>query len=479
MALATTNSPQSSPSFGRELLALRALEAEQTKRASRNRLSQYRPYTKQAAFHSAGLTFRERLFMAGNQLGKTVAGSMEAAIHATGKYPDWWTGRRFDKPTVGWAAGVTGESTRDNVQRLLIGRAGEHGTGAIPANDILGSPAARGVADLLDSIRVQHVSGGVSVIGLKSYEKGREKWQGETLDWVWFDEEPPLDIYTEGLTRTNATGGLVWITFTPLLGMSEVVSRFLMEKSPDRSVTQMEIGEAEHYTPEQRQRIIDSYPAHEREARAKGVPVLGSGRVYPVTEESITVEAFPIPKHFVRIAGLDIGWDHPTAVAWLAWDRDADTIYITDTYRLRESTPVVHAAAIRARGEWIPVAWPHDALQTDKGSGDKIAALYKAQGVNTLPERATFEDDKTSGVEAGVLDILDRMQTGRLKVFSHLHDWFEEFRLYHRKDGKIVKERDDLLSAMRYAVMMKRYAKTEPAKSAAPKQRGYSGAWMS
>jgi hypothetical protein len=93
-----------------------------------------------------------------------------------------------------------------------------------------------------------------------------------------------------------------------------------------------------------------------------------------------------------------------------------------------------------------------------------------------LPERVTFEDG-TNGVEAGLMDMLDRMQTGRLKVFSHLVDWFEEFRLYHRKDGKVVKEFDDLMSASRYALMGKRFA--EPTKTPqvqpAPRSFGWQG----
>ena len=198
----------------------------------RNRLSAYEPYPKQREFHDAGAEHRERLFMAGNQLGKTWAGGFEVAIHATGKYPAWWAGRRFDGPTKWWASGVTGESTRDNPQRILVGppqREAEWGTGSVPGDAIVTAQRARGVPDALDSVVVKHVTGGESVIVFKSYEKGREKWQGETLHGIWFDEEPPLDIYTEGMTRTNATGGIVMITFTPLLGMSEVVRRFLNE----------------------------------------------------------------------------------------------------------------------------------------------------------------------------------------------------------------------------------------------------------
>lgn len=211
-----------------ELLEL--LEERRRRKALSRRLMEYRPYPKQAEFHAAGAVHRERLFMAGNQLGKTVAGGAEWGMHLTGRYPDWWDGRRWDRPVRFWAAGVTGESTRDNPQRLLVGPPGQRdlwGTGFIPGADLVGWTLARGLADQIDTLTVRHRSGGLSSLAFKAYEKGRQKWQGETLDGVWFDEEPPLDIYTEGLTRTNATGGLVIVTFTPLLGMSDVVRLYL------------------------------------------------------------------------------------------------------------------------------------------------------------------------------------------------------------------------------------------------------------
>ncbi len=208
---------------------LAALEAEWDRRKSENRLGDYRPYAKQAEFHAAGATHRERLFLAGNQLGKTLCASFETAMHLTGRYPPDWKGRVFNHPPIGWAAGVTGETTRDTVQRLLLGRPGQIGTGAIPRACIVNTSRALGVADLMDTIRIAHRSGKESILAFKFYEKGREKWQAETLDFVWDDEEPPLDIYTEGLTRTNATMGMVYLTFTPLMGMSDVVHQFIEE----------------------------------------------------------------------------------------------------------------------------------------------------------------------------------------------------------------------------------------------------------
>lgn len=444
------------------LAVLEALERDLTASIGMERLYDYAPYAKQRDFHEAGAYHRERLFCAGNQLGKTLAGAAEMAMHLTGRYPAWWSGRRFDKGIVAWASGVTGESVRDTTQRLLVGRPGQYGTGMIPAKSIEGEPKrALGVPDLLDSVQVAHISGISSRLYFKSYEKGREKWQGETLHVVWFDEEPPEDIYTEGLTRTNATGGMAYMTFTPLLGMSAVVQRFLMKPSPDRHVTTMTIDDVEHYTAQERARIISSYPAHEREARAKGIPTLGSGRIFPVAEESIKIDPFRIPAHWPRINGLDFGWDHPTAAVQCAWDRDNDCWYVIQAHRLSQAIPAIHATNIKAWGVWVPTAWPHDGLQTDKGSGEQLAKQYAAAGLKMLKERATFEDG-SNGVEAGLMDMLERMETGRFKVFSNLAPWFDEFRLYHRKDGKVVKDRDDLMSATRYALMSKRKAVTRP-----------------
>ncbi len=447
---------------------LAELKARVARQLASRKLELYRPYGKQIAFHALGAGTRERLLRAGNQLGKSFAGSAEAAMHATGLYPDWWTGHRWDRPTAGWCGGVTGEVTRDTIQRLLIGPVGNRGTGMIPATHIEDVLPARGLSNLADTIMVRHVSGGISRIRLKYYEQGREKWQADTLDWIWFDEEPPLEIYTEGLTRTNATKGIVWMTFTPLLGMSDVVSRFLMEESRDRSDTNMVIEDAEHIAPEERQRIIDSYPAHEREARTKGIPILGSGRIFPIADEDISVEPFDIPKHWLQIGGIDFGWDHPTAAVKLAWDRDADCIYVTHAHRLKEATPIIHAGTLKAWGDWLPWAWPHDGYQHDKGSGEALADQYRKLGLAMTEKHAQYEDEKGNGVEAGLMDMLQRMQTNRWKVFSNLNDYFQEHHIYHRKDGKVVKERDDLMSAARYGMMMVRFGKAGADKALAP-----------
>lgn len=227
-----------------------------------------------------------------------------------------------------------------------------------------------------------------------------------------------------------------------------------------RHVTRMTIEDAEHYTPEQRSAIIASYPTHERDSRTKGVPLLGSGRVFPLDEAMIAVAPFRLPDYWPVIGALDFGWDHPTAAVKLAWDRDADCVYVTAAYRKKEATPLIHAHALKPWGERLVWAWPHDGLAHDKGSGEALKDQYEAHGLNMLPGHATFEDGG-NGVEAGLMAMLDRMQTARLKVFAHLAEWFEEFRLYHRKDGLVVKQADDLLSATRYGLMCLRFAERD------------------
>jgi len=434
----------------------------------------FRPYAKQSDFLNMGSEKRERLLMAANQSGKSETGAFEVACHLTGLYPENWKGRRWDRPVKGWAAGITSLSTRDIVQKKLCGEPGVKelfGTGMIPRDLILDKSLSRGVSDAYDTISVRHVSGGVSVLKFKSYEQGRSKWQGDTLDFIWFDEEPPEDVYSEGLTRITATSGMVFITFTPLLGMSSVVMRYIQEKSDDRGTVTMTIEDALHIPEEERAKIIAGYPAHEREARAKGIPMLGSGRIFAYSEEQVREATLSyVPPHWAKMWALDFGIDHPFAAVLGAWDKDADIIHILHAFKMRDARAWQHAAAMlkyegvrqnhrgKFEGSRIPVAWPQDGHQRDTGNLEPMAKLYRDNGLRMLPHHAKFEDGSNS-TETGIMEMDERFATGRLKVAAHLEDWFSEFRLYHRKDGLIVKLNDDLMSATRVWLMAKRFAR--------------------
>lgn len=229
-----------------------------------------------------------------------------------------------------------------------------------------------------------------------------------------------------------------------------------------KHVTMMTIDDAEHYSPEKRAEIVAAYQPHEREARTKGIPVLGSGRIFPIPEEDIKVSPFKLPLYWPRIGALDFGWDHPSAAVELAYDTEGDTIYVAKCYRASQQTPAMQAITLKTWGQWLPWTWPRDGRNdTLAGAGVALAKQYTAQGMNMLSSHAQFPDGSVS-VEAGLMEMLDRMQTGRFKVFDILNDWFEEFRLYHRKDGLVVKLRDDVMSATRYGVMSVRHSIVDP-----------------
>ena len=192
-------------------------------------------YPKHLEFFRAGLTYRERCFMAANRVSKTLGGGgYETSCHLTGLYPHWWEGRRFEQPIRAWAAGKTNETTRDIIQATLLGdvmhrdsRKIMSGTGVIPGR-LLSKPTwKQGVQDLVDTIKVRHVSGGLSTLGLKAYNQGRGSFEGTAQHVIWDDEEPPMDVYGEQLIRTATTNGIIMLTFTPLMGMSEVVMQFI------------------------------------------------------------------------------------------------------------------------------------------------------------------------------------------------------------------------------------------------------------
>jgi phage terminase large subunit-like protein len=442
---------------------------ELERRKATNRIDDYSPYDYQKKFHNT--LAQQRLLMAGNRVGKSFCGAMEVAYHATGKYPSWWAGKRFNRPVRCWAGGVSNETTRDVCQKELVGQPDDptaRGTGSIPLNDIGTTVRKAGVPNAINSVVIKHKTGGYSRIGFKAYEMGKEKWMGESVDVIWLDEEPPQGIYSQALTRTADKGGIVFMTFTPEQGMTETVAQFVNNIKDGQALIQATWDDAPHMTGEIRKQILEALPPHERKMREKGIPVLGSGLVFPLPEEDLLCDPIDIPDHWPRLCGIDFGWDHPTAVTWIAWDRDSDVVYVYDSYSLRQETVPVHSSAINARGKWIPVIWPMDGRQADKGSGKNLTEQYRKESVNMLrehfsnpPSQGMKEGTGGNSVEAGIQQMLTRFQTKRLKIFKNQGKLLEELRMYHRKDGKIVPIHDDVISALRYCVMSLRKARVK------------------
>jgi len=435
------------------------------KALSLRKIAGYTPYPKQLTFHN--LRTRERALLAGNQLGKTLCAGNETSYHLTGDYPDWWEGRRFTRPTRFWCANTNNEQVRAGPQRILLGDPGQWGTGTVPRSALAKKPTmARGMSDLVDSFLVRHVTGGFSFCQFKAYEQGRKAFQTMTLDGIWLDEECPIDIYTECLARISATGGVIYSTMTPLLGLSELVTHFYpTPDTKDRGLVTMDISEALHYDEDDRAQIIAAYPEHERDARSRGLPMLGEGKIFTVPQSTLEIESFQIPTHWLRARAVDFGYgDHPFAAVEVAYDRESDLLILVNCYKEKQMVPAIHASSLKAwDGErhmesGIPVFWPHDGHR-DWGDSGPVAEVYRKEGLKMWREHSTFKEGGYSP-EAGVHILLSRMQTGRFKAFSHLTQFWHEFGTYHRKDGQIVKKNDDVLSALRQAVMMLRFART-------------------
>lgn len=449
---------------------LETLEAAVYRKTYR-RFDFWTPYPKQKSFFEMGAVKRERLFMGGNKVGKTDTGAYEATCHLTGEYPPWWPGKKFDHPTVGWIAGVTSADVRNIQQRKLCGPPGvdsEFGSGLIPKEAFADKPSlARGVTDSFDQIQVFHKTNGkkdgISRALFKSYEQGRKTFQGDDIHFGWGDEEPEKqEVYDEFLTRLMGSG-ILFTTFTPMFGRTRLVQLFLDEDNADRGYVTMGLADAQHFSDEEKARRRAGYQPWEREAREYGVPMLGSGAIFLTPEEVILEPRIEtIPSFWVKLWGIDFGGasesGHPFGAVLLLWDRDNDVIHVHETIRMAGALSIVQAAAMKRVGADVPVAWPRDGWNAEAHSGKPVSAGYKAHGLRMLPDHATWPDGSIS-TEAGITEWDDREKTGRLKIANHLSEFIEERRFYHRKDGKIVKVRDDLLSACRIGLMMKRFAR--------------------
>lgn len=405
-------------------------------------------YIPHIAFFAAGKTHRERAFIAGNRTGKTIAGAFETVSHATGIYRSWWEGKRFNKPILIWVSGDTSRTCRDILQRILLGPSSEIGTGMIPGNLIVRTTSKPGVADSIDSVWVRHVSGGVSEIQFKSYEGGRETYQGSSVNFIWNDEECPEEIWSECLLRTMTTSGSMILTFTPLQGLTSLCKEFLFKEPGNESgkwAIQAGWEDAAHLDEATKKELLESIPEFQREARSKGIPVLGQGKIWPMAESEFVIPDITIPDWWPRCYALDPGWRR-TACLWLARNPETDIHYAFSEHYVAGEQPVVHAKAIKARGQWINGVCDPAGQQRSQHDGQMIITAYRDCGLKLTPAK--------NAVEAGLYAVWSLMSSGRLKVFESLANLRREISLYHRDaNGQVVKNLDHLCDCLRYAVM--------------------------
>ena len=248
------------------------------------------------------------------------------------------------------------------------------------------------------------------------------------------------------------------LTFTPENGMTPMVCQFMEEIQPGQYLQNVTWDDAPHLTEEVKNQLLAAIPEYQRDMRSKGVPVLGSGVIFPISDSDISVAPFECPDHWMVLNGADFGWDHPQAHVQVWLDTEQGITYVARAWRKSERDADQAWTATKMWAKGTPVAWPADGLQHEKGGGEQLKLQYKNAGFDMMDGHATWPEGGVS-VESGLWQMLQDMRDGKFKVFSNLVEWFEEKRMYHRDNHqKIVKERDDLISATRYAYMMRRNA---------------------
>jgi phage terminase large subunit-like protein len=477
------------------MIELLKLEAESQARNRRFKFGTFFPdtgplrrdlYQKHLAFFRFGATHQIRGFMSANRVGKTEGGGgYELTCHLTGRYQPWWEGARFTERVRAWAAGDTRLTTKDIIQQKLLGDFGRFGTGMIPAADIVKTSPLAGVPEAVGTVWVRHydwaqhartgklVQDGTSRLAFKSYDQGREAFQGTEQEVIWLDEESDEGIRGECIIRLMTTDGLLIETFTPLKGMTPVVMTYLpngYEEGMTEAVTDNRAlvmagwNDVPHLTAEQKAKMLAETPPHLIDARTKGIPSIGSGAVYPLAESEFLVDDMQIPAGWPRAYALDVGWNR-TAALWGAFDPNSKITYLYAEYYRGQAEPAIHASAIRKRGDWIPGVVDPAARGRGQKDGEALLDLYKENGLNLK----TANND----VEAGILEVWQGLSTGSIKVFKSLQNWRSEYRMYHRDEkGRIVKERDHLMDCTRYLKLsgMTR-AKVRPGPAVAAQER--------
>ncbi len=457
------------------------MHTEMQYRQKYRRLDFYRPNVKQMAFHN--LQASEKMLRAGNQLGKTHAAGAQLAMDALAFYPGWYQGRRFEVPPaierpykfIGWAGCTTSGKTRDGAQVKLLGDIRQQdglGTGLIPLDNIVGRPTmARGIADFVDTVSLTREIGGNAIIRFKTFEMGREAWQGEPVDEIWGDEDPgDFEVYGECQARLTTTKGQIIWSMTPMLGLSPVRKHY-KTGAPGTAEILMTIDDAAvskgGHIPDEEIAVIVARYGDKASTRAYGGDMQGEGAVFDIPAETIKHRRDPaeFPPYWRWMWALDFRHSgsgergHPFAAVLGCRNTDMDTIYIVDAFRMMGLAPS-HVVRIREHPmRNAPVAWPHDG---GRGagilSGETVAATYKTLGLNMRPSHATFPDGGYN-FEAGITEMEHRFSTGKLQVASHLSEFFDEYQGYHRINGLVNKIDDDILSAARVLCMDIRHAK--------------------
>lgn len=456
------------------------------------KLDYFKPYDWQAEFCAMTKTKRELMIMAGNQCGKTDETTSTFACWLTNYYPPWFNGYRFTYPIIAYALGVDIEQIYNVLQTKLLGKMDDSGRfsgGWIPAQFI---PTDKQYIHWVTSkkghvkhIKIRTVNGGWSELHFFSYEQGQGTLMGNKVDAVLVDEQPrdPL-IAPQLLQRTSngarGTGGIIMYSMTPEYGETVLTKQFMHELKPHQYFKRVTWWDCPHWTEEKIRRFLASTPAYLRDLKSKGIPISGSGMVYPFNEDDIKgyLAIDEVPSHFKWLGAIDFGIRTGALVVGVV-DPDTQDVHVVDAVRTDEWGTNRIANKMLSYGD-IPWAWPHDGHQIKENSGAGLTQVQQLvdMGVKMLPTHAQViltlpngKEKKSTSVEAGIQIVYNLLEGAKMHVNGALFDFFKELRFYAREKGQIkhqvdeqgVKVGDHIMDAWRYFAVMLSHARVKGA----------------
>ena len=432
------------------------------------------PYEWQKKFYDKGNDQNIRALICANRVGKTFSACMEVAYHLTGRYPDWWEGRRWTRPIRAAVTSVTFSQVRDVLQKELVGTQNRDieddiGTGTIPRDTIDIDKSSKARDGAFSELFVKHSSGGFSSVKFFAYSQGMEPMQGWVADLVLIDEQDKNKfdlIFSELVKRTATVNGLVLATFTPLQGLTHIVRQF-WDSTGDFHGGMVNAGwdDAPHISKKARDTMLSATPPHLQDAVTKGIPVLGSGAVFNIGEEEIMYDDIEIGPDWPRICAVDIGFTiDPTAAVFLAKDPSTGILYMYDEYGSIDNNtwnPSQHVGHLHAKNcSLIPIMYDSAAAAKVGSSGKSITELWREMGLNVSaksfsnPKHLSEKASSYKDLSIGLTYMYEMMVTGRLKVHRRCQNWWREFRSYSYDDKGVPSAKDNhWMDASRYAVM--------------------------
>lgn len=430
-------------------------------------LTWFTPNKAQQAFFDLTKEADFLLLAGGNRVGKTLALSIMSYCHLTGFYPHWWRGHKFNYPIEAWIGCTTENSLIDLKDKWFFGEG--------DIKPLFSEKQVLQKNSLKHSYKIKHAKG-VSSVKFKTYKQGRKEWQAKKVDFIGFDEEPPFDVYHEACLRVTKAGlrehGKIAIAATSLYYSDFVNSFFERTRSNNGvkekfSVKPNEVvdkkcyivsawDDATHLDEETKKNQIANMAYHEVEARTKGIPSKGGGKVYPIDEEFVVCDPFEITKDHLIIGGMDFGWTNNTSVVLVAIDPATNKSFLFAEYYASQKTPEEHIASMRNHYvfgkyiDWVPIMHDPAGKSRNLTDGKSVASLYSE--LNLIPGN--------NGVHLGIERVRQAFFNGSLKIFKTCQNILTEYRSYYYEEGTgdVKKSNDHSLDALRYSIMGKDYA---------------------